>query len=67
MSKEIEKNGGLIVPSTTPAHDDASSDLQGSDIATFVDVKIDPENFRKLEEMVKSFPGGKIANFHSPD
>lgn len=57
MNNEIEKNGGLSIPSTAPVHDGGES--QESDGTTYIDVKIDPENFRKLEESVKSFTGGK--------
>lgn len=55
MNSEIEKIGGLVIPPSTSSPD---TTLEGNAEANaFVDVKIDPENFRKLEDTIKVFPG----------
>ncbi len=57
MNSEIEKIGGLVIPPSTSTPDTTSE--ANAETNAFVDVKIDPENFRKLEEMIKVFPGGE--------
>lgn len=52
VTKEVEKVGGVIVSRSQPSSSSALTE-------EFLDVKIDPEYYRKMEELVKIVGSGK--------